>query len=126
MVTGMDEELFSLLGKVSHIEEFHVISVDADITDEITHFTIGSLIQVGKKTVFKLRVVNLFSVVSNLLVNGDSESGLVSKDILQLRLINRHTLLVGVVKLGALETISVLSGVVLFFTELGQFLLNSL
>jgi hypothetical protein len=113
----MYEELLSLFGEVTHIEELHVVLVDTHITDEVTHLTEGSLVQVGQETMLKLRVVNFFGVVSDLVINGDLESGLVSKDVLELRLINRHALLISVVELSALKAISVLSIEVFLLTK---------
>ena len=126
MVTWVHNQLLSLLGEVAHVKELHVVGVDADIANEVTHLTIGCLIQIRKETIFKLRVVNLLGVVSDFLVNSYFESGLVSKDVLELGLINRHTLLVSIVKLGALESIPVLGVKVLLLTKLGEFLLNCL
>jgi hypothetical protein len=74
----MGKQLLSLFGEVSHVKEFQGVLLYANVTNEITHLTVGSLIQVGKKTVFKLRIVNLISVVSDLLVDGNLECGLVS------------------------------------------------
>jgi hypothetical protein len=117
MVTGMYEELLSLFGEVTHIEELHVVLVDTHVTDEVTHLTERGLVQVGQETMLKLRVVNFFGVVSDLVINGDLESGLVSKDVLELRLINRHALLISVVELSALKAISVLSIEVFLLTK---------
>lgn len=126
MVAWLNEKLFSLLGKVAHIKELHGVGVHTNITNKIAHLTISGLVQVRKKTVFKLRIVNLMRIVSNLLVDGYLESGPVPEDILELGLIDGHPLLVSVVKLGALKSVSVLSVEVFLLAKLSELLFNCL
>jgi hypothetical protein len=65
-------------------------------------------------------------VVSNFLVDCNFERTLISENILKLGLVNRHPLLIGIVKLCALKTISILGVEVFFFTQLSQFGLDCL
>lgn len=98
----MHEQLLSLLGEVSYVDKLDVVRRNAYISHEISHLSICGLIQVGENTVFELRVVDLSVIVTNLLINSNFEGSLVSKHILELRLVNWHSLLVGVIEFGAL------------------------
>jgi len=104
----MNEKLFSLLCEVTNIEEFHVVGMDTNITDKISHLTICCFVQVGQDSVFELRVFVINIVVTNLLLNGNFEGRSVLEDILKFRFINRHAFLVSIVELSAVQSVPVL------------------
>jgi hypothetical protein len=111
----MNEELISLLLEVTDVHEGKVVIVNANITDKITHLSISCLVEISQDTILELRVSSYRLVVSYFLVNGILKSWLVSEDILELALINWLSLLLSEVKLGLLESVSILCVEVFFF-----------
>ena len=120
----MHKHGLSLFGKIAHISELDVVRRDTNISHEVSHFTICCLIQVSEDTVLELRVMYLRIIISNFLINGNFEGGLVSEDILKLRLINGHPLLICVVELCALESVPIFAVEVLLLAQVRELCFN--
>ena len=78
MIRLMNKELLSLFLKVSDVVEFHVVRVDTHVSYKLSHFTIRGFVQIGQKTIFKLRILSMTIIVSDFIFNSDSECGSIS------------------------------------------------
>jgi hypothetical protein len=75
---------------------------------------------------FELWVLDLSFIVSDFIFNSYLECGSVLENIFKLCFVNRHSLLIGVVKLGAIQSIAIFCVEVFLLAQLSKPLLYGL